>query len=88
MKSKDSGSRSSSVWPRRDDSLDYMLLDSTVLSSFINFPSFSLVFLLPFLGGASLIFIVAGVASQPSTWTTMDPHLDTCPISVLLMVIE
>ena len=68
--------------------MDYTLLDSTILSFVIYFPSFSLVFLLPFLGGASFLFEVVGVASQPYTWTTMDLHLDTCPISVLLMVIE
>ena len=25
--------------------------------------------------------------SQPSTWTTIDPYLDTCPIFVLLVVV-
>lgn len=44
--------------------------------------------LIPFLRGASLLYIVAGIASQPFTWIAANPYLDTCPIIALLVVVE
>ena len=49
---------------------------------------FSLCFLIPYLGGSFLPYIVARIASLPSTWRVVDHSLDTCPIVALLVVVE
>lgn len=86
-KSKDSYSRSSLIWSRIDDSLDYALLGGTVLGCFLSL-FFFFFFLFPSLSRALFLLIVAGVSSRPSTQTAMDPCLDTCSIGTLLVVVE
>ena len=54
------------------------------------FPYFSLskVFPIPYSGGSSFLYIAIWIAFQPSTWMAADPSLDTCPIAILLVVVE
>ena len=79
-KNRDFGINSSSVSPRITGSYNNQLSVIKLL--------FSPLIFLPPLNVASFLFIVAGASSQPSTWTVMDPYLDTCPICALLVVVE
>ena len=54
---------------------------------FYSFYSF-LNFLIPFLGGISLLYIVPPIASETSTCTTQGISLDACPIRALLELVE
>ena len=64
--------------------LGFSMIASSFSIAFISLSTFSD----PLLGGASFLYIVARVASQPSTLIAMNPYLDTCLIIVLLVVVE
>ena len=45
-------------------------------------------FLIPAFGGIHFSYITTWIASQSSTWTVTNLHLDACPIRALLEVVE
>ena len=64
-------------------------LSFTILKSSLNFPiSLSKLILIPSQGGPSFLYIVAWIASQPSTWRIVDLSLDTCLIFAMLVAVE
>ena len=48
----------------------------------------SQLFLIPFQGGHSFLYIAVWIASHSSTWRAIDISLDTCPIIALLVAVE
>ena len=86
---KDSYSSFSSGWLRSHSSQDIYFL-VTQFSIFLSLSLFlpSQIFLIPFPGGSSFLYMAVGIAFKPSTWMVVDSSLDTCPNTTLLVVVE